>query len=280
MSQPNQCKYLVTLLAAAALAACGGGGDGGGGPFAGGLPMPAPSPSPSPTPAPTPVPTPAPAPVASGYAACVNEADWHAGTTLSMQMRVTMASGQSTTSATSVRTTGDRQPFAGANPVPWVTPLANGDSATTYSDFIGGNVVQYGFAAKMSTQTNTGVYAPPPSWPLDMPQGQTVVRTWTETTTVSQNGATQSTSQATTRDELTYLSQETVQTTLGTFNACKVSTHMSTTSGGTTTDQGTAITWLAAEGPYRGQFLKGESRDSAGTLLATSEAVNMVYTPK
>ena len=288
MSQPQRYKHLVTLLATAALTACGGGGGGGGGgmPLIGGLPAPAPSPaappdpSPSPSPAPAPSPAPTPTPAASGYAACVNEADWHEGTTLSQQIRVTLASGQTTTSETTVRTTGARQSFAGTNPVPWTTPLPNGDVSTTYTDLAGGNVIQYGFEAKTATQTNTGVYDPPPAWPMDMPQGQAVVRTWDTKMTITGSSGTSMVDQGTMKDEVTYLGQESVQTALGTFVACKVSAHMYLTSGGTTTDQGTAISWMAAEGPYRGQVLKGETRDSKGALLATNESVNMTYTPK
>jgi len=70
-----------------------------------------------------------------------------------------------------------------------------------------------------------------------------------------------------------------VTTVLGSFVACKITTNQVPSLIGAFSST-LWMTWIAAEGPYRGQILKAESRDSSGKLVYTHEALSITYAPK
>lgn len=45
-------------------------------------------------------------------------------------------------------------------------------------------------------------------------------------------------------------------------------------------DGSNPVTWIAAEGPYRGHLLREESYDDKGVLMITREAESITYDPK
>lgn len=289
----------VAAAVAAFLAACGGGGGGGGGGFPamgavdtptnGGNPPPAPPPgppapgqppAPPPTepPAPPPVEPPAPPPSATSSGACLNEADWRAGTTKEEEVKTTQANGTSTT-AINTRITGAREPFAGANPVAMLHAAEGVVGNTTfYSDLTGGNHVNYGARSQLqegySVET---VFDPPLSVPADLQPGQTVDRSYNIVITTVVPDSPPSTDTTSTQVQITYVGRETVQTPLGSIaNACKFSTR-STAQNGTVNH---SVTWVPADGPYRGQNVRIEYLNADGSMQAVSEWLRMAYTPK
>lgn len=260
----------ATAMAAAALTACGGGGGDGGGQT---------TPAPAPAPAPSPAPAPAPAPGASDSAsACVNEADFNAGTVLDYDLRSTPTGGNPTTGRLVV-TTGAREAFAGANPVAMNQTTYSGSNAlpvaTIFKDLIDGNVVRYGQRSGTGNSTVTTTEAPAVSIPLEMQPGQTIKLTRRSTSVSSA-----STSAVDVTEDLTYVGRETLQSPVGTFSTCRFSSVTTTTP-----DQGSAFvtsatTWIAAEGPYRGQMLKTYVPAEGNRVETTSEVTRMTYTPQ
>lgn len=252
----------ATAMAAAALAACGGGsGDGGG----------------QTTPAPTPAPAPAPG-TSESASACVNEADFNPGTVLDYDLRSTPTGGNPTTGRLVV-TTGPREAFAGANPVAFGQTMYNGANAlpvaTIFKDLIDGNVVRYGQRTGTGSSTVTTTEAPAVTIPRAMQPGQTVKLTRRSTSVSSA-----STTSLNVTEDLTYIGRETLQSPVGTFSTCRFASVITTTP-----DQGSAFvtsatTWIAAEGPYRGQMLKTYVPTEGNRVETTSEVTRMTYTPQ
>lgn len=196
--------------------------------------------------------------------------------------------------------TEGREAFGGANPIAF-----NVDSKTVdlpqvvlttvqkeYKDLVGGSILLYGkatiykskldpkflaslpagFSAEEVT-TESQVFAPPFAFPVDMKAGQVVSqRTSVAKTTASRGGSSPTTS-VPANAELTYHGREALTTPLGTFNTCKLSLKITVGSSVITKDT-TKEFWLAADGPYRGQLLKG--LEPKAPLVVTK----MTYTPK
>ena len=66
--------------------------------------------------------------------------------------------------------------------------------------------------------------------------------------------------EGTTTTSYTYVGRETLQSAVGTFSACKFTTHQVDTpiTSSPTTQTFDKISWVAAEGPYRGFELRTE----------------------
>ena len=170
-----------------------------------------------------------------------------------------------------ITTTGDRASFAGASPVQFVkvTALVPG-GVRDYRDLVNGSILYYGTTAPLGNQTNTDVYTPPVSDPVDMQPGQVARGTYklSRTVVVNANNQTFTLPVDVTR-ELTYQGRETYRSAVGTFSACKFTQkQVSSSADGVVTT--TIDIYVAAEGPYRGQQLK----------VDTSEATQMAYSPK
>ena len=280
----------AAALVATTLVACGGGGGSGGG---GGFPI-APigaAPASTPAPAPSEPPPAAPPPPANSNssAPCLNEADYHAGTVLETESELTSPGGAPTVSNSKI-TIGERESFAGANPVSFTTPdIINGSVTTTskgYKDLVGGNSVAYGSitatATPEGTVTNTTVFEPPVSFPADMQPGQMASQSYvqknTSASTIDGGSAANANYDMTT--ELTYHGRETLQTPLGTFNVCKFSSKMTMKKPDTETTVVLSDNWLAADGPYRGQSLKQHFDATAAAPELTIVVTKMNYMPK
>jgi hypothetical protein len=264
----------VTAAAAvtATLLACGGGGDSGdGSPI---LPI-APAPEPAPH---------APSPASeTSSAPCTNEADFHAGTVRDYEDRTTI-SGQSPGVNRTIETTGERKSFAGANPVAVrVEPhdTANNPStvAENYYDLVNGTVISYGSTAQVATQVITVTFEPPVAGPVDMQPGQVASGSYKiKYVAVSTADGSKVEREDPVSRDLTYLGREALQTEMGAFNTCRF-TNKQTTGTGDASSVATITTWVAAEGPYRGQLLKIHTRwDSKPEQ--TTERIKMTYTPK
>jgi hypothetical protein len=285
-SMMPRARMLAIAAAAVAISACGGGG---GGEFSA-LPM-------APAPAAEQVQPPARAPDSS--APCINEADFREGTRLEFEALKPGADPATAFQRTSV--TEGREVFADANPVAFNVgtettslPQINYRRSTVkkeYKDLVNGSMLLYGKATTdefsmtppPGTSAVPGVtyegtsrvsetYTPPFSFPVDMKSGQVVSQQSTITKTKAVNGRIESTITLPAMAELTYQGREKLETPLGTFDACKFSLKMgvgvSVISLGATKEM-----WLAAEGPYRGQLLKG--LDPKSPALVTK----MTYTP-
>ncbi|MFH0130508.1 hypothetical protein ACGLHS_09865 [Variovorax sp. VaC1] len=278
-SKIKRFQQLSIIAAAATLAACGGGGDGGGG--AGLLPITATTPTapPAPPPPPPAPPAPAPAPATADSSACTNAADYDEGTQLTYDLQMTTPN-QPTTSTHNSVTTGKRQPFAGATPVTFEQTLfdANNTPFTTlpyYRDLVGGNVIRYGDTTGSGSTQVDSVFTPPPSTPVAMQPGQTVNVAY-RADAVSGNA----TIKVNVTEALTYQAQETLATPVGTFNTCRF---LLVTTTGTNNAPGVTVTvtsWIAAEGPYRGQRLKSFVAPTDKVPESTSVVTQMTYTPK
>lgn len=279
-------RVLAIAATAAAISACGGGSGGGEPPV---LPI-APAPAPAPAPAQPPA-----SPDVESSAPCFNEADFREGTTLNFE--AVYAGGSSTAKPFSRKSvTEGREPFAGANPIAFnvgseaidVPQFQQSTVKKEYKDFVSGNVLLYG----KSTTTKTKItppqsttpssettfhsfqtYSPPLSFPIDMKPGQVVQQKISFTKTQTTDGSIDSTSSAAATGELVYHGREKLDTPLGSFNTCKFSLKVTVGSAPLAKVIVNEL-WQAAEGPYRGQVLKGI--DPKSPMLVTK----MSYSPK
>ncbi|MGJ7614721.1 MULTISPECIES: hypothetical protein [unclassified Variovorax] len=276
---------LVAIAAAAAfISACGGGGGGPEG-FAT-LPV---SPAPE---------QPAPA-VVDSSAPCFNEADFREGTLLEFDA-VKPGADPATASFHRKTVTEGREAFAGANPVAFNVASETVDSAQyrqstvkkEYKDFANGNILLYGKSATYKNTIDpkvaaafpsvfpsgnasyvTQTYEPPFSFPVDIKSGQVVKQQTSVSKKEVLNGRSGATTSLQANAELTYIGREKLETAMGTFDTCKLSLKM-TIGGSVLTKEFANEFWVAAEGPYRGQFLKG--LDPKAPMVVTK----MTYSPK
>jgi len=280
-------RILAIAVAMAAISACGGGSGGGGLPV---LPI---SAEPAPAPA-------APAvTVSENSAPCFNVADFREGTLLEFDAAKLGADPAIATFHRKSVTEG-RETFGGANPIAFNVGSETVNSSyaehTTiqkeYKDLVGGSIMLYGKSTvsktkydskwlsslpagfpKEQTIFDSQVFAPPFSFPVDMKPGQVVSQRTSVAKTSTYNGVSGSTTSVPANAELTYHGRETLKTPLGTFNVCKISLKITVGASGITKDS-TKEFWLASEGPYRGQSLKGI--DPKSPMVVTK----MTYSPK
>lgn len=276
-------RLLAIAAAAVAISACGGGGGGGGFSV---LPI-APAPAPPPS-----------APVADNSAPCFNEADFREGTTVELEAAKLGADPASAPSHRKSVTEG-REMFAGANPIAinvgsetvQMLQVTENTVKKEYRDFVGGNILLYGKSTtykltidpelaatrpadfpKSQVNSDSQAFEPPFSFPIDMKPGQVVNQKLSITKNRTFYGQSDSLSIPAT-GELTYHGREKLETPLGTFDTCKLSLKI-TIGASVISKDATQELWLAAEGPYRGQLLKGS--DAKSSQLVTK----MTYSPK
>ena len=190
--------------------------------------------------------------------------------------------------------------FAGANPIAVnvgseTTQILRSQLSTVkkeYKDFVGGNILLYGkstaykqtidpeFVAtlpagfpKDQATTFSQTFEPPFSFPVDMKPGHVVSQKSSITKNVTFNGRSESATSVPATGELTYHGREKLETPLGTFDTCKLTLKITVGASVISRDT-TQELWLAAEGPYRGQLLKGS--DAKSSRLVTK----MTYSPK
>ena len=284
----SRARLLAIVAAVAAISACGGGGDGGGAPAFPILPIAEPAPPP-----------PAPVPMSDSSGPCFNEADFREGTLVEFEA-ATPGTAPATPSFRRKAVIEAREAFGGANPI----AVNVGSEIFTYpafeqrtvkkefKDLVNGSFMLYG---KSTTYTSTidptfvpsvpagyplkqvstvsQIFTPPFAFPIDMTPGQVVSQQSTVAKTSVLNGQSGTTVSLPASGELTYHGREQLDTPLGTFNTCKLSLKIAVGVSGITKDI-TREFWLAAEGPYRGQLLKGG--DSKTSMLVTK----MTYAPK
>lgn len=283
-------RLMAIAAAAVAISACGGGGGGGGG----GFPILPIAPAPEPTPASQP-----PAPVTDNSAPCFNEADFREGTTVEFEGAKPGAGNESASFYRRSVTEG-REVFAGANPIAvnvgsetvHVMRTQRSTVKKEYKDLVGGSILLYGksstyrqtidpdFAATLPpgflkdlVVSTSQVFEPPFSFPVDMKPGQVVNQKSSITKSSTVNGRSESSTSIPATGELIYHGREKLETPLGTFDTCKLSLKI-TVGASVITKDATQELWLAAEGPYRGQLLKGS--DAKSSKLVTK----MTYSPK
>lgn len=176
-----------------------------------------------------------------------------------------------------------RESFAGANPVRLLRTdfsYFNNSEATLrlYNDFVDGKIVRYGMRnggedadPKLGYITNE----PPVAMPVMTP-GQTLELNYVIKSVSGENGEIRSEQPISGTD--TYVGRETLETPMGSFNACKFSgvARIRMADGSELTQ--TQENWIAAEGPYRGQGLKLVTRtgEETGSIVATK----ITYTPQ
>jgi len=281
----QRARLFATATMAAAISACGGGNGGGGGvPI---LPI-------APAPAPAPAQPAAAPPAVESSAACFNEADFREGTTLDFEA---MKVGGSPTSQPFRRksVTEGRESFAGAKPIAFnvgseLVDLPQFQQSTVkkeFKDLVSGNVFLYGKSTTQKTKitppqpaspseqvfVSSQSYAPPISFPVDMKPGQVARQQISFTKISTTDGRVDWTTTVPATGELTYHGREKLETPLGAFDTCKFSLKITAGPGGLAQVTVGEI-WQAAEGPYRGQVLKGI--DPKSPMIATK----MTYSPK
>ncbi|WP_369646040.1 hypothetical protein [Variovorax sp. V118] len=289
----SSARLLAIVAAVAAVSACGGGGGGGGG-------VPAFPLLPVTEPAPPPAPAPAPAPVSDTSGPCFNEADFREGTLVAFEA-VKPGVNPATPSFSRKAVIEAREAFGGANPIAVNVGSENfsypqfqqSTVKKEYKDLVNGSFLLYGksttYKSKIDPsmapslpagyaleQVNTvsQTFTPPFAFPVDMAPGQVVSQQSTAAKTSVLNGRSNgATVSLPARGELTYHGREQLETPLGTFNTCKLSLKI-TVGASVIVKEATREFWLAAEGPYRGQLLKGG--DSKSSMLVTK----MIYLPK
>lgn len=277
-------RLLAIAAAAAIISACGGGGGGSEG-FAT-LPV-APAPEqPSP-------------PVVDSSAPCFNEADFREGTLLEFDA-VKPGADAATASFHRKTVTEGREAFAGANPMAFNVASETVNSPQfqqstvkkEYKDFSNGSILLYGKSAthkqtadpKIAASLPAGfpleqvsqvsqTYEPPFSFPVDMKAGQVVKQQSTISKKEVLNGREGTTTSLQANAELTYIGREKLETAVGTFDTCKLALKI-TIGASVLTKEFANEFWVAAEGPYQGQFLKGI--DPKMPMVVTK----MTYSPK
>jgi hypothetical protein len=285
-------RLIAIAAAAVAISACGGGGDSGGG-----LPL-MPTSDSAPQAAPTTEPV-QPTPALDSSAPCFNEADFREGTVVDIHAVKTETSPASS-SFRRLSVTGGREAFAGANPIAFSVEsvkvkLPQSQQTTIHKehkDLVDGNVLLYGKSKTTKhtldpklapllapgTEMETVVYdsqvfSPPFAFPVDMKAGQVVSQGSSITKTTIVNGRGNPSTSLPATGELTYHGREQLETPLGTFNTCKFTSKI-TIGASMITKNSTNVFWVASDGPYRGQMLKGT--DPKAPMLVTQ----MTYSPK
>ncbi len=284
-------RLLAIAVATAAISACGGGSGSGSG--VGGLPALPISAEQAPPPAVPPI------TVSDNSAPCFNEADFREGTLLEFDA-AKLGTDPATATFHRKSVTEGRETFGGANPIAFnvgsETVTSSYAEHTTiqkeYKDLVGGSIMLYGKSTLSKTKydskwlaslptgypkeqamSDTQVFAPPVSFPVDMKPGQVVSQRTSVAKTSTFNGVSGSTTSVPANAELTYHGRETLTTPLGTFNVCKITLKITLGASGIT-KVSTKEFWLASDGPYRGQSLKGI--DPKSPMVVTK----MTYSPK
>jgi hypothetical protein len=196
--------------------------------------------------------------------------------------------------------TEGREAFGGANPVAFNVAsetvnypyVQQSTVKKEYKDLVNGSVLLYGKSTTYKSKTewppgtpapsdfrsenasyDSQVYTPPFSFPIDMKPGQVASQQSSVTKTSTFNSYSYPTISLPASAELTYHGREKLETPMGTFDTCKLSLKI-TVGASPISKEATKEFWLAAEGPYRGQLLKGV--DPKSPMVVTK----MTYSPK
>ena len=268
-SRTARFRRLSLFTVAVALAACGDGGP----------PVAAATPPASPASAPSPAPALAPAAAIADSSACTNEADFNAGTQLTYDLQQT-SPGQPTGTTHHGVTTGKRQAFAGATPVAFEQTFYDAGkkpfaTATIFRDVVGGKMVRYGDTHGSGGTRVTSTYAPAPAIPVAMQADQTVTVAYQVETVSAGSKVTMDVTEA-----LTYQGREKLSTALGKFDTCRFVLASTTAVGKAPEIKVNVTSWIAAEGPFRGQRLKSFVAATGGRPESTSVVTQMSYVPK
>lgn len=282
-------RLIAIAASAVVISACGGGSDGGGFPV-----LPASDVAPQPAPASDPVQT-----VVDSSAPCFNEADFREGTVVDV-LALKTASSPESSSFRRVSVTGGREAFAGANPIAFNVDSTKVDTPQSqkntvhkeYKDLVDGMFLLYGksttttytldpkFASSLGPGAEKEVvisdsqaFSPAFSFPVDMKAGQVVSQQSTVLKTSVFNGRGNPSTSLPATGEFTYHGREQLETPMGTFNTCKFSLKL-TVAVSKFAKEKSNVFWVASEGPYRGQTLKGT--DSRSPMFVTK----MSYSPK
>jgi len=140
----------------------------------------------------------------------------------------------------------------------------DGSHAGTTMDYYAiqdGFLLFYGMTSSNVRQTS----APPSRQPIAMEPGQTYEFTYT-----TKNEYAAHVEENTTTKSYTYVGRETLQSAVGTFAACKFTSHGVNTPINTSFDM---VIWVAAEGPYRGFALRTEVAGQYPNAPATHQVV-------
>ncbi len=207
-------------------------------------------------------------------AACINEADFQAGTVVEYESRDNVSP---VTSRNKTETLG-REDFAGTSPVASLhTTFMNNSPiylTTTFAQIKDGQLIRYGDRHGAGASLTTTFYNPPPATPVDLQPGQTV--------TVSYKSQVVSSGvklEFEVTEKLTYNGRETIKTPLGTFETCRFTNEISTGPASAKEPKQKVMVqnWFAAEGPYRGQSIKSVSPSGKDGQDRVVEVVKMRY---
>jgi len=192
---------------------------------------------------------------ATSSAACFNEGFFRTGTT--MDLEHTVSGDGATPPRRSVRTVTGPKEFNGAATMETKTDFYGDDGsyAATTTDYYG---IQDGFMLfyGMTSSNVRQISVPPKKQPIAMEPGQTFDFTYT-----TKNEYADRVEEATTTTSYTYVGRETLQSAVGTFAACKFTSHGVNTvvTPAPMTQTFDLVIWVAAEGPYRGFALRTEA---------------------
>lgn len=191
---------------------------------------------------------------ATSSAACFNEGFLRTGTT--MDFELTVSGDGATPPRRIVSTVTGPKEFNGAATMETKSDFYGDDGSYAgtnmgYNAFVDGFLVSYGMTGSNVRQT----MSPPRRQPVAMEPGQTFDFTYT-----TRNEYADRVEEGTTTTAYTYVGRETLQSAVGTFAVCKFTTHQVDTpiTSSPTTQTFDKISWVAAEGPYRGFELRTE----------------------
>jgi len=201
---------------------------------------------------------------ATSSAACFNEGFLRTGTT--MDFELTVSGDGATPPRRIVSTVTGPKEFNGAATVETKMDFYGdgGSYAATnlgYSAIQDGFLLNYGLTSSNVRQTNV----PPSRQPIAMEPGQTFDFTYT-----TKNEYADHVEEGTTTTAYTYVGRETFQSAVGTFSACKFTSHGVNTPINASYDM---VLWVAAEGPYRGFALRTEAVGQYPNSLTTRQVV-------
>ncbi|MBW8718678.1 MAG: hypothetical protein JF629_23335 [Variovorax paradoxus] len=192
---------------------------------------------------------------ATSSAPCFNEGFFRTGTI--MDLEHTVSGDGATPPRRTVRTVTGPKEFNGAATVETKYDFYgdDGSHAGTNMDY---NAIQDGFLLfyGMTSSNVRQTMSPPSRQPIAMEPGQTYEFTYT-----AKNEYADHVEENTTTKSYTYVGRETLQSAVGTFAACKFTSHGVTTITTPTpmTQTFDLVYWVAAEGPYRGFALRTEA---------------------
>ncbi|MNV29123.1 hypothetical protein D3C71_1203360 [compost metagenome] len=244
---------------------------------------------PAPPPAP---PVSPPAPEAPTAAACTNEADFREGTVLEAEFNRNLILEPALGADKVYYKLEGRQPFAGVTPIA-ITSKSDGlivervaFSDTEFTDLVDGNVVYYGrrftYSDSSGSRTDTIVYDPPLTRPLNMKKDEVVTRKYrmkAVSVFTPKGGVPAAPDPEQIYDlttEFTYGGRHTLSTLLGTYETCMLYENTKATTPGKSYDRRLKFE-IPAEGPLRGQAV---GRQSLSGFSWQDYPVKMTYTPK